>query len=110
MSWMPGRRLRYALVAALLLGAALVAILVDASAREAARDDARQRAAVALVGLPDLMLSSSSRWLRHPSQSEPGAALSDLPGSLDTNPGGALLGPPRAILRVGGVRARRRAR
>lgn len=110
MAWVPGRRLRYALLVVLVLGASLAAILVDASARAAASDDARQRAVVALIGLPDLVLSSSSRWLRHPSQSEPGAALADLPGSLDTDPAGALIGPPRAVLRVGGVRARRRGR
>ena len=110
MRWVPLRRLRVALGVALLLGAAIAGILVDASSRAAARDDARQRAAVRLVGLPDLVLSSSSRWLRHPSQAEPGAALSDLPSGLDTNPAGALIGPPREVLSVGGVHVRRRAR
>ena len=53
---------------------------------------------VRLLGFPDLALSSSSRWLRHPSQAELGAAFADAPGSFDTDPAGAWVGPPRALL------------
>lgn len=101
------RRVGGALGLALGLALALGAILVDADRRRAARDDARHDAVVRAVGLPDLALSSSARWLRHPSQAEAGAAGSDLPASLDVDPAGALIGPPRAILRIGGVEVRR---
>lgn len=98
-----GPRTRVALAGALLAASALAAVLVDASWRRGARDAraTRAEALVELTGLPDLALSSSSRWLRHPSLAEPGAAFSDLPASLDVEPAGALIGPPRAVLRVG---------
>lgn len=96
-------RLRACALGALALSLSLVAVLVDAERRRASRDDARQDAAVALAGTSDLALSSSARWLRHPSVSEPGAAFSDLPASLDVDPAGAWIGPPRAILSAGGA-------
>lgn len=103
-------RLRWALagvVAAALLWAGM---LVDAATRRAGGVDAASRAVVAATGLPDLALSSSVRWLRHPSQAEPGAAFSDGPATLDVDPAGALLGPPRAVIAVGGVEVRSRPR
>lgn len=84
---------------------ALGGMLADASRRRALRDAAapQHRAVVDIAGLADLALSSSARWLRHPSQTEAGAAISHLPSSLDVDPAGALIGPPRELLRVGGV-------
>lgn len=95
-------RLR-ALAIVLGLAALLIAtVLADAARRRAARDaEASHRLLVRVIRLPDLALSSSSRWLRHPSQAEPGAALADLPAGLDVDPAGALIGPPRAILEAG---------
>ena len=58
------------------------------------RDDRRADALVTLLGVGDLALSSSARWLRHPSLAEPAAASADLLASLDVDPAGALLGPP----------------
>ncbi len=57
------------------------------------RDHARAELARSL-GFADLALSSSARWIRHPSQVEPMAPMSDLPASFDTDPAGAWLGPP----------------
>ncbi len=57
------------------------------------RDQARAELARSL-GFADLALSSSARWIRHPSQVEPMAPMSDLPASFDTDPAGAWLGPP----------------
>ena len=53
-----------------------------------------RQAAARLIGAPDLVLSSSSRWLRHPSLSEPGAPFSDAPATLDSDPAGGIIGPP----------------
>lgn len=87
---------------------ALAAVLFDAARRRAQREEVSEMfsAVVDVVGVADLALSSSARWLRHPSQAEPGAATSDLPSSLDVDPAGALIGPPREVLRVGGVETR----
>lgn len=95
----PRLRAASALTLALLLSLGIA--LTDAALRRDGRDDARQDAVVALVGMSDLALSSSARWLRHPSQAEPGAAFSDLPASLDVDPAGAWIGPPRAVLSGG---------
>ena len=97
--------------------ASLVAMLVHADAQRAkatAPHEERQRASVVrLVGVADLAVSSSSRWLRHPSVSEPGAAFSDAPAMLDTDPAGAAVAPPRALyhgMERANVRVRRGAR
>ncbi len=83
------------------LAAGLAAMLIHARAgrAEADRPAARQaRAAiVGLTGSPDLALSSASRWLRHPSLSEPGAAFADAPAMPDTDPAGAAIAAPRAL-------------
>jgi len=101
-------RIRVAIAVLAACAVALAAILVDAGRRRAARrEEALMQAAVVdVAGVADLALSSSSRWLRHPSQAEPGAATSDLPSSLDVDPAGALIGPPRQVLEVGGVELR----
>lgn len=81
---------------AVLLAAAGLAglVLLDASRQEHTRATEHARAVVRTVGLPDLALSSTSRWLRHPSQVEPWAAVSDHPAALDTEPAGSVIGPP----------------
>jgi hypothetical protein len=56
------------------------------------------RAVVRLLGTADMALSSASRWLRHPSLSEPGAAFADAPAILDADPAGAMIAPPRTVL------------
>jgi hypothetical protein len=85
------------------LGAGFLALVLlvaapalHARARRAGAGPAREIrvAAARVLGMPDLVLSTSSRWLRHPSQSEPGAAFADAPASLDVDPGGAIVGPP----------------
>lgn len=101
-------RLRNSLIVVVGCALALGAILGDAARRRAQREEVSEqlRAVVDVAGLADLALSSSARWLRHPSQAEAGAATSDLPSSLDVDPAGALIGPPRELLRVGGVENR----
>ena len=88
-------------VARLLLSAALFALIgvglvVDASFRRAEWMRARPArvARVTELGFADLALSSSSRWLRHPSLVERAAAVADAPTSLDTDPAVGLLPPP----------------
>jgi hypothetical protein len=103
------KRARAAVVGVAFAALALGAVLADAARRRSAREreSGRHDAIVTLVGTSELALSSSARWLRHPSQAEPGAAFSDLPASLDVDPAGAWIGPPRLILREGGVEIRR---
>ena len=93
-----------------LLMAFLGASLGDAAVRRAERenDDARHQMVVGVTGLPDLALSSSARWLRHPSQAEAGAATSDLPARLDVDPAGSIIGAPRLLFHVGGGELQRR--
>ncbi len=55
-------------------------------------------AIVRVLGTADMALSSASRWLRHPSLSEPGAAFADAPAILDADPAGAVIAPPGAVL------------
>ncbi len=50
------------------------------------------------LGSADLALSSSSRWLRHPSLVEPGAAAADGPAALDVDPAGTWIQPSTAVL------------
>jgi hypothetical protein len=103
-------RLRALSLAAVIAIVALAAVTIDAAHRRSMRDalSTRMNAIVALTGTSDLALSSSARWLRHPSQAEPGAAFSDLPASLDVEPAGAWIGPPRRILEIGAIEVRRR--
>jgi len=97
-------RLRALAVTLALCAAAWGGVLVDAARRRAQRAaEPSHRAVVDVVGVADLALSSSARWLRHPSQTEPGAATADLPSSLDVDPAGALIGPPHEVLRAGGA-------
>ena len=89
----------YALLGALLL---LALTAVDALRRHAAESErARMHGVLTqLLGSSDLALSSSSRWLRNPSQVEPAAAAADAPAILDTDPAGALIPPDPTLLGV----------
>jgi hypothetical protein len=75
-------------------------MLWDARVRRTAQAEraSHVQAVVGLLGTADLALSSASRWLRHPSVSEPGAAFADAPAVLDADPAGAAIGPPRCRL------------
>lgn len=91
-------------VLALVLSLALLGLCALDAARRHGRAEAHARARTAealsgLLGTPDLAISSSSRWLRHPSLVEPAAAAADGPAILDTDPAGALLPPDRRVLR-----------
>ncbi len=90
------RRIRRFAVALLALVVATAAVGFHAGWRRAQERASRanRRALVGALGFADLALSSSVRWIRHPSQIEPNAARSDLPGALDVDPAGALIGPP----------------
>ncbi|NOY90830.1 MAG: hypothetical protein GXP55_06420 [Deltaproteobacteria bacterium] len=108
MAYVPGKRLTRLLFVVALYGLAILALSWNVSARRA-REAARRestRAVVALLGFADLALSSDARWLRHPSQTEPGAAFADLPGALDIDPAGAAIGPPLPLLERGGCELR----
>lgn len=96
-------RLRVLAAASLALGLLLAGVAWDAARRREHEETARAlRIELArTLGLPDLALSSNARWLRHPSQAEPGAALADAPGALDADPAGAWIAPPRAVLGAG---------
>lgn len=100
---MSGMRLRA--LAAGMLGIALLlaGVLWDASRRrDAAAPAGALRAELArATGLADLALSSNARWMRHPSQVEPAAAIADAPGALDADPAGAWIAPPRAVVAEG---------
>jgi hypothetical protein len=108
MTFVPFARCRGAAVVTGAVVVALGAIPADA-ARLRARSEERadERATlVRVVGVPDLALSSSARWLRHPSQAEPGAAASEGPLSFDPDPAGALIAPPRALFGATGAEPR----
>lgn len=95
-SFVPGRRVKRAAIACLCGVLLAGAIAVDASLRTArhASQTSSRRATVKTLGFADFALSSSARWLRHPSQVERMAPFQDLPASFDTDPAGALQGPP----------------
>lgn len=73
---------------------ALAAIGLDATRLRSARPSLAIESTRAL-GLTDLALSSTARWLRHPSQAERSAAVADTPYPLDVEPAGGILLPPR---------------
>jgi hypothetical protein len=106
----PGARVKRLVAPLLVLALCLVTFVLDASRLRA---DGHRRAGrariVRLVGFADLALSSTSRWLRHPSLSEPFAPFADAPAIFDPDPGGAAIGPPRELYRaVRDARARSR--
>jgi hypothetical protein len=75
-------------------------IALDAATKRASRRQSQSEVEVVVrfLGSADMALSSASRWLRHPSLSEPGAAFADAPAILDADPAGAMIAPPRALL------------
>lgn len=94
-------RFRWLVLSFMLLAVALVWISRDAAKRRVAQQgrQAQVEGMVHLLGTADLALSSASRWLRHPSLTEPGAPFADGPAILDADPAGAVIGPPRDLLR-----------
>ncbi len=79
--------------------AALACVGLDAGrrARAARRDDAAVRAVVARLPAGDLALAGGARHLRFPSLEEPGAAFADGPASVDVDPAGGAVAPPREV-------------
>lgn len=87
----------------IVLSGALLWVGHDAANRRderASRQDERE-AIVRLLGTADLFLSSSSRWIRHPSLSEPGAAFQETPAGLDVDSAGGVIGPAPELLAAG---------
>lgn len=93
----PQRRATSFIGATILCAVALACVCGHAQWTRSQDADARRARleVVRLTGLPELALSSGARWLRHPSQVEPAAALSDAPGALDVDPAGVGTTPPR---------------
>lgn len=91
-------RRRLGVIGAVLLGGLVVAITLglDARARvsEARGSTEASARVVRVTGLPELALSTSSSWLRHPALSPPSAGAADAPVGLDVDPAGAAV-PPR---------------
>ena len=89
-----------------------VLVMVSLAGAGLARYDAHERRvrrnedhvvrehAAQLTG-PEIALHSASRWLRHPTRSEPWAASADGPAMLDLDPAGALAPPPTDVIRAG---------
>ena len=97
---LPTERLGWVIFGLVLLAAAFVWAGCDASKRRLEQQERRARVEgmVRLLGTADLALSSASRWLRHPSLTEPGAPFADGPAILDADPAGAVIGPPVEVL------------
>ena len=96
MSYVPRRRVRRAALIALAMFGISGVLFAHAAVRSsrAASDTSARRATVQTLGFADFALSSSARWLRHPSQVERMAPFQDLPASFDVDPAGSLQGPP----------------
>jgi hypothetical protein len=86
-----------------LLVAGLGWVGADAERRREDRgaEQDRREAVVRVLGTADLFLSSSSRWIRHPSLSEPGAAFQETPAGLDMDSAGGVIGPAPELLAAG---------
>lgn len=89
------------LAAALLLGSLLAPAALGAHASAARHLAAPRALAAAPVGAvlpwPDLAVAAGARHLRFLSLEEPGAAFADGPASLDADPAGGCLAPPRQV-------------
>lgn len=106
---MIARRLRAVSGALAALALAVLLAALHARTRTSGDPDAID-AFVARTGSSELALSTTSRWLRHPSSAEPGAACQDQPPCLDTDPAGLAIAAPRASFdRVVSIDARREA-
>lgn len=79
----------------------LVVVFADRARRADEASLPGRLAAVELLGFADLALNSGARWLRHPSQVEPAAAMADLPAALDSEPAGGAIAPPVQVLGAG---------
>jgi hypothetical protein len=101
------RRLVALAAVSLALSAGVAASALHARSLTAQRDRAAPslRAAASAVGA-ELALHAGSRWLRHPTRSEPWAYGHDGPGVFDPDPAGAFASPPRATLVRGSVTTR----
>ena len=85
------------LLAAGLLTAPTLALVAS---RQRAAGHARQQADAPIgrvLPWPDLALATGARHLRFLSLEEPGAAFADGPASLDADPAGGAVAPPRAV-------------
>lgn len=104
-SFVPFRRAKRlaALTLTLLLGLGIAVAHAHQRRSERAAHTRAHEAVARLAGTSDLALSSTARWLRHPSLSESGASAADLPASLDVDPAGALIAPPIELMHEGGV-------
>ncbi|MEM6960745.1 MAG: hypothetical protein AAF550_03250 [Myxococcota bacterium] len=96
---MQSTRLKTAVLCALLQCSALCATGLHAGHRRSLPRRQAATSTVRLLGLPDLALSSTSRWLRHPSLSEPSAPFSDGPATLDQDPAGGVILAPVTLYR-----------
>lgn len=81
----------------LALGVAGSTLHARALARARENDALSLRSTALAVG-PELALHAGSRWLRHPTRSEPWAYGHDGPGLADADPAGAFASAPRAVL------------
>lgn len=98
----PAARIAPVVGLAMVVAAVSVWLARDAGARRDARAaDTRVRLIAARAVGPEIALHSASRWLRHPTRSEPWAASADGPAMLDLDPAGALAPPPVEVLRAG---------
>jgi hypothetical protein len=95
------RLVPFAAVLAFACGATVLAVRDARARRERRQEDARVRVDAAQLTGPEIALHSASRWLRHPTRSEPWAASADGPAMLDLDPAGALAPPPVAVVRAG---------
>jgi hypothetical protein len=75
------------------LGVAGIVLALDGRARVTRGGAAREHTAriARVTGLPELALSASSTWLRHPALAAPSAAVFDAPLGLDVDPAGAVI-------------------
>jgi len=96
----PKRGLRVPTLLTAVLVAGGVAMTFDAVRQRARHRQSEMeiQPIVRLLGTADMALSSASRWLRHPTLSESGAAFGDAPAILDADPAGAMIARPRALL------------
>lgn len=86
-------------LALVVVGAGLALALVAVDAAQRVREGEAAQAEVArtvrVTGLPELALSTSSSWLRHPALAPPSGGAADSPSGLDVDPAGAAI-PRRA--------------
>ncbi len=98
----PAARLVPLAIALTLAAACTLLAARDAVSRREVRERGRAvRTTAAVLAGPEIALHSASRWLRHPTRSEPWSASADGPALLDLDPAGALAPPPAEVLRAG---------